>query len=188
MSRMNNGILDELMNDETDSILDTAEESTLTSEDRCEIICSALKEVSTPEEYNSLMESANLWEIYGVLPSAETALESAVPSRKKVVSKFTKQSYLSGATKKASMKLAKNGKDPNYDKYIKYRDLMRVYREKVFDKWGSKASREAKKMLRGAGSAAASVKDVRGRQMEDKIKLAIDKVDKDGRNHEAIKK
>ena len=187
---MDNSLLASLMDDENDQVAAAVESATLDSkEDATGLLLCAMREVCTPEEYNSLvMENATLWEVYGMLDNSQAVMESAVPSRKKVVAKYTRASYLSRATKYACMRLAKNNNDPNFPKYIKYRNLMKDYREKIYTKWESKATREAKRLLRGDATAAASVKDARGRQMEDKINQAIKKVDNDGRNHEAIKK
>lgn len=41
-------------------------------------------------------------------------------------------------------KLAKNAKDPNYEKCMKYRALWKEYRQKIFDKYAAQATRLAR--------------------------------------------
>lgn len=181
---MKNDLLDFLMDSEDSP----ATESDISIKDRegmAAVLLAGIQEQCTPEEYSEIVqENAHLWEIYGLIPDADMV---ATEATKRVVSKYTKYSYLSAATKRAAFRLAREAGDPNYAKYVKYRDLMREYREKVLDKWNSKASREAKRILRGASATASSIKGEKGRQMEDKIDKALKQTNAEGRNGKAIK-
>lgn len=180
---MKNDLLNLIVDDD-----DTPTTESLCIDDKAgmaSVLLAAIQEQCTPEEYNDIVvENAHTWEIYGLIPDADMI---ATEATKKVVAKYTKYSYLSAATKRAAFRLARAAGDPNYDKYIKYRNLMRQYREKVLDKWNSKASREAKRILRGAATTAGSVKSAAGRQMEDKIDKALKKTNAEGRNGKAIR-
>lgn len=181
---MKNDLLDFLMEDDDISV-GTESVSIDNADDMASVLLAGVLEQCTPEEYQEIVqENAHLWELYGLIPDADMV---ATEATKKVVAKYTKYSYLSAATKRAAFRLARAAGDPNYDKYIKYRNLMRQYREKVLDKWNSKASREAKRILRGAATTAGSVKDTRGKQMEEKIDKALKKTNAEGRNGQAIR-
>lgn len=181
---MKNDLLDFLIDD--DSTPATENVSLIDDkEGMASVLLAGIQEQCTPEEYEQIVqENANLWEIYGLIPDAQMV---ATEATKKVVAKYTKYSYLSAATKRAAFRLARAAGDPNYTKYVKYRDLMRQFREKVLDKWNSKATREAKRILRGAAATAGSVKDARGKQMEDKIDKALKQTNAEGRNGKAIR-
>ena len=182
---MKNDLMEFLMDD--DDIMTSTVESVSIDDpnDAASVLLAGILEQCTPEEYESIVqENAHLWELYGLIPDADMV---ATEATKKVVAKYTKYSYLSAATKRAAFRLARAAGDPNYDKYIKYRNLMRQYREKVLDKWNSKASREAKRILRGAATTAGSVNDARGKSMEDKIDKALKKTNSEGRNGKAIR-
>ena len=166
---MSNDLLDMLMED--DDVMESSIDCIDDKEGMAAVLLAGIQEQCTPEEFQDIVvENAHLTE-----------------ATKKVVAKYTKYSYLSAATKRAAFRLARAAGDPNYEKYIKYRNLMRQYREKVLDKWNSKATREAKRILRGASATAGSVKDARGKQMEDKIDKALKKTNSEGRNGTAIK-
>lgn len=179
---MSNDLLDMLMED--DDVMESSIDCIDDKEGMAAVLLAGIQEQCTPEEFQDIVvENAHLWEIYGLFDADSVATEAT----KKVVAKYTKYSYLSAATKRAAFRLARAAGDPNYEKYIKYRNLMRQYREKVLDKWNSKATREAKRILRGASATAGSVKDARGKQMEDKIDKALKKTNSEGRNGTAIK-
>ena len=199
---MNNELIDLLTGDITPEELSgevTVESARLTSpEDTTAVLLSALEGVCDPEEFHELAyESANLFATYGIYHDADEvraayesiapAIEASIPSKKKTIVITTKATVMDRATKQAMMRLAKNAGDPNYEKYRKYKKLMVEYRQKIRDKWESKAKKEARRILMGKGQTAAAVKDTRGRQMEDKIKDAIEKTNSEGRNHKAIK-
>ena len=180
---MSNDLLDMLMED--DDVMESSIDCIDDKEGMAAVLLAGIQEQCTPEEYEQIVqENANLWEIYGLIPDAQMV---ATEATKKVVAKYTKYSYLSAATKRAAFRLARAAGDPNYAKYVKYRDQMRLYREKVLDKWNSKATREAKRILRGAAATAGSVKDARGKQMEDKIDKALKQTNAEGRNGKAIR-
>ncbi len=184
---MMNSILDFLNDDDAvqESVhLDSREDATA-------IFLSAMEDVCTPEELETLVyESANMLELYGIIDDHEnvmSALEAAIPSKKKTVIIQTKKQIIDKATKNATMRLARAAGDPHYAKYKMYRDKMLDERQKVYDKWLAKGRREAKRVLTGQASAASAIKDTRGKQVEDKIKEAIAKTDANGRNKKAIK-
>ena len=196
---MYNELLDLLTSDEPLSEDAAVESAHLTSaEDTTAVLLSALEGVCDPEELHELAyESANLFATYGIYDDADQvraayeamapAIEASIPAKKKTIVITTKATVMDRATKQAMMRLAKNAGDPNYEKYRKYKKLMVEFREKIRAKWGSKAKKEAKRILMGKGQTAHAVKDARGRQMEDKIKEAISKTNSEGRNHKAIK-
>ena len=169
---MSNDLLDMLMED--DDVMESSIDCIDDKEGMAAVLLAGIQEQCTPEEFQDIVvENAHLWEIYGLFDADSVATEAT----KKVVAKYTKYSYLSAATKRAAFRLARAAGDPNYEKY----------REKVLDKWNSKATREAKRILRGASATAGSVKDARGKQMEDKIDKALKKTNAEGRNGTAIK-
>ena len=168
---MDDSIMDLLLgNDYSDNV-------TLESDaDRAMVIMAALKEESTPEEFNALMESARQLEIFDVIPNATTAMEAV---EKRIVH-YTKTSKLSQATKAACLRLAKAAGDPNYDKYRKYRILMFEAREKIYTKYESKATRVAKDIIRGAHNSASAMKNTTGKGISDKLDKNIKKIEKKG--------
>lgn len=169
---MKNEILDFIMGNQSAepqpeiSVLESAE-------DRAMVLLAALEDVCTEEEFQSLVvENALSLEIYGLIPDASAVTEAT----KRVVAKYTKNSALSGAQTRAAFRLARANKDPMYDKYKKYRMLMFEYREKIQEKYASKAKKEARRIISGAKNTAASMNDKKGKDISSKLEKAVDKM------------
>ena len=167
---------------------DAPEITTLESaNDRAAVLLAGLEETfaSRDEFLDFVNENATTMQIYGILPP-ETAMEAAKVQKIKTV--VSVQSQMSRATKLAALRLASAKKDPNFYKYIKFRDLMREYREKIYQKYGNKGKAIARKELRNSGNNAKAIPGKQGKQMSDRIQSAIDHADKNGRNGTAINK
>lgn len=193
---MKNAVLD-FMNSATEPEAEGANTLVLESAaDRTAVFLAAMEEECTPEEFKELvLDQATALEAYGLIDDADavraaygivesgnaSAMEAAYKNRKMkfVLSRGTQ---MTRAQKKAAMKLAKRNTDPNYEKYVTYRNKMIFYRQKVYDKWLSRGTREAKRLLKASAQTASTIRDSRGRQMEDKIKESIKKADKTIKN------
>lgn len=73
------------------------------------------------------------------------ALVEAQVLRKPTMMRLSKADDEKRRTKIAAYRLAKQNNDPLYRKLIKYRTLWKQTSEKILEKYGTKASREAKK-------------------------------------------
>ena len=180
---MDNSIKDYIFDESSAPEITTLESAT----DRAAVLLAGLEETfaSRDEFLDFVNENATTMQIYGILPP-ETAMEGAKVQKIRTV--VSVQSQLSRATKLAALRLAYANKDPNFDKYIKYRDLMREYRTRIYQKYGNKGKAVARKELRNAGNKAKAISGKQGKQMSDRIQSAIDHADKNGRNGTAINK
>ena len=180
---MDNSIKDYIFDESSAPEITTLE----SANDRAAVLLAGLEETFTSRDefLDFVNENAATMQIYGLLP-AETAMEAAKVQKIRTV--VTVQSQLSRATKLAALRLAQANKDPNFDKYIKYRDLMREYRDKIYQKYGNKGKAIARKEMRNAGNKAKAIPGKQGKQMSDRIQTAIDHADKNGRNGYAINK
>lgn len=171
---MDNSIFDLLMGD-SDS---TIEVPTLESDaDRAFVVMSALKEQCTPAEYESFMKDKTALELFQVIPNATTALEAV----EKRIAKYTLTSKLSQATKAACLRLAKANGDPNYEKYRMHRMKMFEYREKIYTKYESKATRVAKDIIRGAKNNSSAMKTQTGESISSKLDKSLAKIEREQR-------
>ena len=158
----------------------------LTPADEAYIFLAGLKDAcESDQEYSGLIDEAALeMEIYDLIPNAEIVTEA----KKIVKSIITTQSMFSAEQKRAVLRLAAAAKDTNYDKYKKHRNLMREYRQKLYEKYGSKAKAVARDVMRNSKNKASSMKSPAGKSIVAKIDKQIAKTDANARNGKAIKK
>lgn len=183
--------IDDLFNDaetETDdSALESAlfnDDVVLTPADESYIFLEALRSECTPEEFNELaIESATELELYGLIDSADSAMEG-----QRNIVKLNKFATLSSVQKRTAIRIGARKNDPDYKIYKKHRDAMIKAREKLFTKFASQSKSEAKKIMTNSKHKASAMSTPKGKSIADKMDKAIKKVDKNIRNHSAIKK
>ncbi len=174
---MNNDVLSLLLGD------DTANEGVTTlenPEDRSFVILAALQEACTEAEYNALMNdesSRRALELFQVIPNADTAMEAV----EKRIARYSMTSKLSQATKATCLRMAKASGDPNYEKYRKARLMMFDYREKIYTKYNSKATRVAKDIIRGARNNSSAMKTKAGEGISEKLDRTVKRLEKEGK-------
>ena len=166
---------------------------TLESDDgysRAMILLTALEETfSTPQEFVEFVaENATAMTTFGILPIEEMQSVTEAVKAKKIRATVSVAGQMSRAQKIAAYRLAATNNDSDYKNYLKYRDMMRQYREKIFTKYGSRAKVIARKELNNAGQKAKAMSPNGHNQMSDRIQKAIDNVDKNGRNGTAVPK
>lgn len=154
------------------------------------ILLTALEETfdTTQEFIDFVKENATAMTTFGILPIEEMQSVTEAVKAKKIRSVMSVAGQMSRAQKIAAYRLAATNNDSDYKNYLKYRNLMRQYREKIFTKYGSRAKVIARKELNNAGQKAKAMSPNGHNQMSDRIQKAIDNVDKDGRNGTAIPK
>lgn len=163
----NKSILDQLdamvTIDEVSLLGDSAMES--------EIFMEALREECTPEEYNAIMEdSAVEMALYGLIDDADVAMEA-----NRTIVKMSKQGSFNRIEKRAAIRLAQKAQDSLYEKYAKYRKLFIEFRDKIYQKYGTKAKTEAKKILQNSRRKATSMPSAAGKSIVDKMDVSIKK-------------
>ena len=147
-----NDIDDDLMFDDDDDFdegcLDSATESAL-------FIDFMLESCDSIEEFEELVnENATDWQLYGLIDDREMALEAI--RIMKVENWKQKNRYR--LIRRECIRIGKEKNDPNYVKYKKYRDLMRQFRQKLFDKYENLATRNVKAAHKNSVAKASNVK------------------------------
>lgn len=166
---------------------------TLESDDsysRSQIILTGLLETfNNPVEFVEFVkENATAMATFGIIPLDSMQAVTEAVKAIKVRTTISVASQMSRAQKIAAYRLAATNNDSDYKNYMKYRNLMRTYREKIFTKYGSRAKVIARKELAAAGNRAKAMTPNGHNQMSDRIQKAIDNVDKNGRNGTAVPK
>ena len=140
-----------------------------------EIILTAIRnECENDEQFAALLESAGTeMALYDVISDADMATEAA----KKVVVKDWKAANFERISKRTAIRMAMVNGDPLYTKYKKYRDLLIETREKIYQKYGSKAQKEAKKIIMNARNKASNMNSNAGKDITSKIDAQIAKAD-----------
>lgn len=133
-------------------------------------------------------ENATAMTTFGILPLEDMQVVTEAVKNIKMKSVLTVAGQMSRAQKIAAYRLAATNNDSDYKNYLKYRNMMRMYREKIFTKYGSRAKVIARKELASAGNKAKAMTPNGHNQMSDRIQKAIDNVDKNGRNGTAVPK
>ena len=113
-------------------------------------------------------ENAVEWELYGLIPSASRALEAI----KTIKVGDWKQKNRQRLIRRECIRIACAKKDPNYIKYKKYRDLMRTYRQKLFDKYETKAKSNVLKAANNSVAKASNIKTTSGANLTNRVKSA----------------
>ena len=146
-------ILFEDDDDYDDDMLDSATESAMFLDMMCES-CESI------EEFEALVtENAVEWALYGLIDDADEALEATKVMR---VDNWKEKNRMR-LIRRESIRIAKNKNDPNYKKYKTFRDKMREFRQKIFDKWDSLATKNVKNARRNASQKAANINTTSGR-------------------------
>lgn len=139
------------------------------------IFLTALREECTAEEYQKIVtESANELELYGLIDSADVALES------KNIVKLNKLANFNKVQKRTALRLAEKAGDQLYEKYAKFRKLMIDARLKIFNKYLNKSKMEAKKSIMNAARKASAMKSTTGKSIVAKMDAQIEKLDRSG--------
>lgn len=138
-----------------------------------ELVLTALMEsCDTTEEFAALIEEhAVEMELYQLIDNSEEACEAA-----RNVVRLNKSAKFSAIEKRAAIRLAKKANDPLYTKYAKYRALWKDYREKIFDKYKAKATREAKTIIINARRKASGMSVDSGKSITDRMDREIERV------------
>ena len=112
-----------------------------------------------------VQENAVEWELYGLIPSASRALE-AIKTLKIDNWKIKNRQRL---IRRECIRIACKKGDANYAKYKKYRDLMRQYRQKIFDKYESKARSNVLKSMNNSKAKASNIKSSAGSDLKKRV-------------------
>lgn len=113
-----------------------------------------------------VMENAVEWELYGLIPSASRALEAI----KTLKIDDWKQKNRQRLIRRECIRIACKKGDPNYAKYKKYRDLMRTFRQKIFDKYETKARANVLKAKNNSVAKASNIKTTSGTNLANRVK------------------
>ena len=123
---------------------------------------------SDEEFVQYVQENAVEWELYGLIPSASRALEAI----KTIKVGDWKQKNRQRLIRRECIRIACKKNDPNYVKYKKYRTLMRQYRQKIFDKYESKAKSNVLKAKSNSAAKASNIKTSSGKNLEQRVKTS----------------
>ena len=115
-----------------------------------------------------VVENAVEWELYGLIPSASRALEAMKTIKVDDWKSKNKQRLI----RRECIRIACKNQDPNYTKYKKYRDLMRQYRQKIFDKYETKAKSNVMKAKNNAVAKASNIKTTSGANLTNRVKAS----------------
>ena len=145
----------------------------LEAADEAAIFLAALQDVCTVEEYNTIVnESATELALFGLIDNAEIVTEA-----KKIVYKQTKQMNMNREQAKAALQLAKKANTPEWKQYKKHRQAMIAARNKIYEKFNSKAKTEAKKVLNNSKRKASAMNSVTGKAIVEKMDKKIKEVE-----------
>lgn len=123
-------------------------------------------------EFQDLVtENAYDWEMYGLIDDAQSALEATKVMRVENWKEKNRKRLINRECIRIAMKKG----DPNYTKYKKYRDLMREYREKLFEKYTPMATRNVKAAQQNARHKAANMHTAGGKDVNARINKAMNK-------------
>ena len=165
------GILEDL------KTIPTAEDVTVIGKPaiESEIVLSAIRnECDSDEEFSELLESAGTeMALYDVISDADIATEAA----KRIVVKDWKSANFNRIAKRTAIRLAMINNDPLYTKYKKYRDLLIETREKIYQKYSSRAKKEAKRIIMNARNKASNMNSNAGKDITHKIDAQIQKAE-----------
>lgn len=142
-----------------------------------EIVLTAIRnECANDQEFAAILESAGTeLALYDVISDADMATEAA----KRIVVKDWKQARYNRIVKRTAIRMAMVAGDPLYDKYKKYRDLLLDTREKIYQRYMSKAKVEAKRIIKNSRNKAANMNSETGKDITSKIDAQIAKAEND---------
>lgn len=189
-------MIDSLLSDDTPAP-EVDERDVLTNGLESIILCDVLHETCTAEEYRSfLSENATELELYGLIDREAMATESygeadetedSATEARNVV-KLNRDAVISREEARIAIGLAKQANDPLYKYYHKYAVLKRKFRDKIYAKYGTKARPIARKAVMNSRNKASAMNSKTGTTVINKIDQRIMRLDKNGRNGQAIKK
>ena len=162
----------DLSDDEFDDLSDedARDDAELTIAAEAAIFMDTVRETfdSDEEFVQYVQENAVEWELYGLIPSASRALEAI----KTIKVGDWKQKNRQRLIRRECIRIACKKNDPNYVKYKKYRTLMRQYRQKIFDKYESKAKSNVLKAKSNSAAKASNIKTSSGKNLEQRVKTS----------------
>lgn len=159
---------EEYMPDFEDANYDDSDDLTIAAE--AAIFMDTVRESFDNDEdfVEYVQENAVEWELYGLIPSASRALEAIKTIR---VGDW-KQKNRRRLIRRECIRLAKIKGDNNYKKYKKYRDLMRAYRQKIFDRYETKARSNVLKAKNNAVAKASNINTSSGVNLTNRVKAS----------------
>lgn len=153
---------------------------------------------ASEEEYKTILsENATELQLYGVVDPVAIARESyededgeeeEIATEAKNIVRLNKQARVSTEVARISIGLAKKANDPLYKQYHKYSVLKRQFREKIYAKYGSRATPLARKAVANGRNRAAMINSPAGAGIVSKIDSRLKQLDKAARNMTAIKR
>lgn len=168
---------------------DISLESSLTPELEGEIFLLAMEESCTPEEfYDIVIEGAVELEMYGLIPRSEMVseiydteedmigTEAAKKYNKKIIVKQSKDDVYNRILHRSALRLAKAANSADWKKYKKGRTMMLEAREEIYRKFGSKAAQVTKQAMRSSATKAATMGNIKGASIVDKMDNQIAKM------------
>jgi hypothetical protein len=156
--------------DDEPTFEDAKDDGELTLAAEASIFMDDLRETfATDDEFiQYVQENAVEWELYGLIPSASRALEAIKTIKVDDWKKKNRQRLI----RRECIRIACKKNDPNYAKYKKYRTLMRQYRQKIFDKYESKARSNVMKARNNSLAKASNIKTSSGKNLEQRVKTS----------------
>lgn len=120
---------------------------------------------SDAEFIEYVQENAVEWELYGLIPSASRALEAMKTLKIDDWKAKNRQRLI----RRECIRIACKKGDPLYAKYKKYRDLMREFRQKIFDKYESKAKSNVLKAKHNVSAKASNINTSSGKDLKKRV-------------------
>lgn len=155
--------------DDVEPILEDADagEEDLTVAAEASIFMDTVREsFDSDEEFcQYVQENAVEWELYGLIPSASRALEAIKTLKIEDWKKKNRQRLI----RRECIRLACKKGDPLYTKYKKYRDLMRQFRQKIFDKYENKARANVLKAKHNTVAKVSNMTTSSGKDLKKRV-------------------
>lgn len=155
--------LDDLILEDADG----ADDDSLTEAAEASIFMDTLRETfdSDAEFVQYVQENAVEWELYGLIPSASRAIEATKTLKIDDWKAKNRQRLI----RRECIRIACKKDDPLYAKYKKYRDLMRQFRQKIFDKYETKAKSNVLKARNNSSAKAANITTSSGKDLKKRV-------------------
>lgn len=181
-------------------INDIPDDELLTAGTESLVFLDALRATSSREEFNKFLhENGTDLELYGIVDVNAIARESLcdgdsddvdeenIATEAKNIVRLNKEANLSRETARISIGLAKRANDNLYKQYHKHSVLKREFRDKIYTKYGAKATTLARKSLMNSRNRASIMNSQTGTTIINKIDSRIRELDQHGRNNNTIK-
>lgn len=178
-----------------EAMVEVTDDEILTEGMESLIFLDTIRATSTKEEFaHFLAENATELELYGLVTPAAIARESytedddeAAMEARNIV-RLNREAKISREEARISIGLAKKSNDPLFKYYNKYAKLKREFRDKIYDKYGSRATPLARKAVLNSRNKASLMNSPTASGLINKIDTRLKQLDKAARNNEAIKK